>query len=739
MQIASFLLLIGVALLGAFREPEAYLRFFEALRDFALTIGSMFAPVRPTVTTFSYSTAQNFPRLGEDIARGAVRFWDHFISADNFFGYLYTLAESTRWVVVTLLLLLLLLVIVFAVGYSRLTKENRCYGGRTKPLVLFQCIEKVTFRALKSALLGWIAYIKQQKGYRYALLAICLFYLNVYTILIEFVAFYLYFVLSLDAAALIGQILKLCWDAALALKFLPWWLWIPVGLYCFDTVRRRAGYRKLDAEEDKLRDFIDELAIVFMICAPMREGKTTLLTSILMSQEKMFRQKADSAIFEIRMRFPDFPWQRLQFFLRQGMKRHIIYTLVTCRDIVAQLKTIYEAPKEVQRTYLRYLRNKFRINSNLMPDLLFGYDTRRFRTAYRDELGGETLWHAIEDFAQLYFIYASPTSLIDANYNIRLENDRTDHGNYPDWEDDFFRIRNNPAHSLNAHVLNQDALRLGIQKDPANPFNNALEFGVIGQQEIGKERGNQYETQGLSVRDKYCNQKTDRYNSNLKLIGHKATVRFIPFISFGCDEQRPEDWGAEARNLCDIITIRNHSKEKIFLPFFAFEELLYRTFTPLVKKLYKKLSVYRGDMTLTVYLIVKAYGLLYDHYIRVRNTFGGYYDILQKESGMKIQSESVPSKSSSHRLFVSYKKVYSGRFATASWQPFYTERTRKSKYGLNDINTYKGLTVSKEEMQEAHSHFFEKLSMIFEGIQEDPPRDSGGRKETNGRGGDQEN
>lgn len=40
------------------------------------------------------------------------------------------------------------------------------------------------------------------------------------------------------------------------------------------------------------------------------------------------------------------------------------------------------------------------------------------------------------------------------------------------------------------------------------------------------------------------------------------------------DEQRPESWGADARELADILYVANSGKPKLALPFYTIEEML---------------------------------------------------------------------------------------------------------------------------------------------------------------------
>ncbi len=82
-----------------------------------------------------------------------------------------------------------------------------------------------------------------------------------------------------------------------------------------------------------------------------------------------------------------------------------------------------------------------------------------------------------------------------------------------------------------------------------NPKAGSFEFGVVGITEIGKERGNNLELKEVKKGADDTNQKNDLFNSWLKMCRHSATVDNFPFIKVFTDEQRPESWGADARDL----------------------------------------------------------------------------------------------------------------------------------------------------------------------------------------------
>ena len=55
---------------------------------------------------------------------------------------------------------------------------------------------------------------------------------------------------------------------------------------------------------------------------------------------------------------------------------------------------------------------------------------------------------------------------------------------------------------------------------------------------------------------------------------HSATVDNFPFIKVFADEQRPESWGADARELAEVITILSAGERQIAMPFYTIEEMV---------------------------------------------------------------------------------------------------------------------------------------------------------------------
>ncbi|MDE7295800.1 MAG: hypothetical protein K2N84_00900, partial [Clostridia bacterium] len=609
-------MLAGILVLGCLRCSQAFLRFWESVRDFFHSCGYFTQfPVPPTVTGISYGMGEAAPRVWAEVVEVAKLFGSRFMSAENFFSYLGIVASGLMKFVYFFLVFAVCVGLPFGLClYKSIKTQKRGEHNKpTKALLKFLRFEERVIAPCRRFIKGFGKFYRRHKLYSVSAIIIALYFMNAYALVLEALAWLFYFCLSFDLPSLGVQAIKLCYDVGIAFRLFPWWVWLIVGLYVFDKIRREIGYRRLEKREDQLRDFIDERPIVSMICAPMREGKTTLLASLLMSLEKKMRDDAKDGMRDIDMKFPRFPWIVLEKMIQKEMKRHRIFTLETTREWVAGIFAMYKALKEDPRTlksYRRWIRKEYGLT---FDNAFFGYDTAHLPMEYNGGLGKESIYTAIMNYAQLYVIYVSPTSMIASNFPVRLDDDYDDIGNFPRWDDDFFRKEPSSLEkSRMSHVLVQDSMRLGKTKDPNNPYKDSLEYGVIGFTEVGKERGNQKDMEGVKRDSDEVNQKNDLFNSQLKLIGHSATVYFIPFIRFLCDEQRPESWGADARELCDIITLAEKSSDKILLPFFAVEEALYLVAKKIFGKLYDEQRYNRGDQTLPMYLLKGIYKKIYD-------------------------------------------------------------------------------------------------------------------------------
>ena len=365
-----------------------------------------------------------------------------------------------------------------------------------------------------------------------------------------------------------------------------------------------------------------------------------------------------------------------------------VYNLATVRVWIEKKRTRYEKHR-----------------SNRLQ--LYGYNSGRYGLEYDDALSVKSLFDALETYAQAYFIYVLQSSLIVSNYSVRTDNDVVTRGNFPVWSLDFFTDRRRS--SRHAHVLDFDVLRLGKKIRENNPYACSFEFGVVAITEIGKERGNNLELKEVRKRIDETNQKNDLFNSWLKMCRHSATVDHFPFIKVFTDEQRPESWGADARDLCDIVNIVSAGDAKLALPFYTVEEMISEWAFHRFISLYYNFRFRRGDNTLLVHILKQATAWLWKRNVRICNKYGYTVLKIEKERGT-MDGKTVPK-----RYYLVNRKIYSNRFTTDCFADYFQDMAKKTNVGLMDYIEYATEKASVEELKMQNSYFINGLYGKSEG------------------------
>ena len=307
---------------------------------------------------------------------------------------------------------------------------------------------------------------------------------------------------------------------------------------------------------------------------------------------------------------------------------------------------------------------------------LFGYDSRKYGLTYDDALKESYLFDVLSTYAQAFFIYVLETSLIVANYSVRTDNRLLSDGNFPLWALDFFS--DGQRRSRHSHILDFDVLRLGKKVLENNPKAGSFEFGVVAITEIGKERGNNLELKEVKKKNDETNQKNDLFNSWLKMCRHSATVDNFPFIKVFTDEQRPESWGADARDLCDIVNIVSAGDTRLALPFYTIEDMLSEMAFNRFIALYYDFRYRRGDNTLLVYLLKSVTAWIWKRNARVYNKYGYSIVKVEKERG------TMDGKAENKRYFLMNYKIYRKRFTTDCFSDYFNDLASKTNVGLSD-------------------------------------------------------
>ena len=695
----------GLLLLGFLRAPGACLRFWEGVRDFGLSFFGSDA-----VTALPYGIVEGFPRAMSELVALFEKFFAQLFTKENFLEYLSRLGGVFLNISYGLVYALLPVTLLFSFAMFSVRRRNRDYGKKSKPLQAFLCVRRRVLLPAGRYIKGFLRFFRREKKYFVTSILIALFFLNVYTIALEALAYYFFFLLSEDLTPGFGvQIVKLLYDVFTAFRFLPLWMWVLIGIKLFDMMRKVIGYRRLEKTEEDLRKFLDERGVNILICGAPRMGKTTTLVSIVRTLMAVSRQNAKAGMRDLDRKFPDFPWIVLEKMIAKDYKRRRFRNLY---HLSLWTDEMIENSRHGGKEWLRKLKKSYRSCCAVPFEYpFFNYDTKRFKTVYRGGLGEETIEEAVKDYAALYLIYIQPM-LIIANFSIRSDDDLVDLGNFPLWRDDFFRHEPDPiSRSRFSKILNQDLLRPGKQMDPKCEYANSFEFGVIAETEVGKERGNQFDRAGKKKEDAEANTLNDKRDDLFKLMGHLGTIYNLRFALYVGDEQRASSWSANAMELCDVVTIRKRGKEKILMPFFGVEELLHLIAHKLFGSYYDDVRLNRGDTTLTTYLFAHLSKAVEDHYHYIVNRFGGHH--LKVNVALAMKQDGDEDALSKGKIFIANAKVYSHVFRSAAWNRFMEKRAGRSTSGIEDIPAFDSLDASFENFLEMRSYFFRDLVKVF--------------------------
>lgn len=669
---------------------NSYLRILESLMDCLNSIKYYFCNLFSIdaickISVIEPSSVYNPSGGNPDgigISRGDfVGFWTRLFDKENFVNWwehLFVCTANFLKILVIILPIVLLVLYIVCRVYKRC---NTRHNIDTIPLKVFKGISRFTYQPIKRFTVDFVCFLKANRWLVCLWLFIWTMNLNLLTVVIEFIAYYLYFAISYDFVNIPFQFVKLWQDVGGFIKPM-WWALFPLLFVVWDRWRKRKAMDRLEHMELMNCGFINELPIVSMSCGSMGKKKTTAITDMALSQEVIFRREAYERLYKQDLKFPHFPWISFEKDICKCMENGNVYNLASIKKWVREKRDEFEATHNSQ--------------------LLYGYDYNRYGYTYEDKLKVESVWDVLETYAQLYFIYVIESSLIVSNYAIRVDNKQFSEGNFPLWDTDFFgdRRKDRDRHS---HILDFDVLRLGKKMIENNRNSGSFEFGVVVITEVGKERGNNLELKEVKKSKDETNQKNDLFNSWLKMCRHSATVDNYPFIKVFTDEQRPESWGADARDLCDILTIVSSSETKLALPCYTIENNLCEWAFDKFKTMYYDMRFLRGDNTLLVHILKTIVAKLFAHNMRIYNQYGYSELKIEKERG------TLDGKPEEKRYYLMNKKIYSSRFSTDCFSDYFNDMALRTSVGLKDYIEYASEKAIVDELKMQNSYFVNAL------------------------------
>ena len=704
----------------AFYFLDSFYRIYVALKDLFYSILYYFYSLfflhidfDPSVVDLvDYSNF--FPSSGSGTGGTIIPLtYDLFpVKMSMYFHSLFNLENMAKYLVLLLnqfsiflrwVLILMPLFLVFSLSYKQIFVKNKSeIATNSKSLIRWNKLKLKIFDPLIIWFKNMINYFKVHKIF-YIIWVVCFcLYFNFFSIAVDFVAYYFYFIVSFDFLNVYIQFYKLFLDLKVVFEFVPFPIFIILGLYIFDRIRKSHAISVLNHHELMNRGFINSCGQATFITGTPGTGKTTALTDMALSQEVMFRNKALELMNKAQIEFPYFPFIVLEKTLQNCFADKSIFNLSSC-SVFARKTT---------KTFYSFLDKD---DFGGACSTLFGYDFLTYNLQFDDGnkivdfLSVVDPEHSVlEIYCKLYYVFVCQSSLIVSNYGVRSDYSFADIGGFPMWQYDFFNSSSvhslDPEVSNNSHILDWDSLRIGKKMVDNNVLSNAFEFGVVVITEIGKERGNQYDTKGMKKNDLSVNQVNDQFNNFLKLVRHSATIDNFPFIKILFDDQRAESLGADGRELCEkIIHIKEKSDPKSSLWLFRLESIIYDFCTSKYYSFHNRFRFFRTDYTLYSHFIDFIYSKLYSNYIKLFNKY--CYSV----QSVDVESSKLDGSFESFQYFLSYKKIYSYRFATDSFSDYFYRKSEKSGVGIDSLTCFKVYRATLDELVSEHSFLFNSL------------------------------
>lgn len=586
----------------------------------------------------------------------------------NLLYYTMLLVMWSPAIILSFILIKKLIVAIFL-------RENTKHGQITLPLKGYLWVSKVSITPSVNYSRNWWQYIKQSK-LRFVLITIWALNLNIPSILIPILPYYLYCCFNMTFGNLYEflkfEILKTKYFLMLGLIVI-----IPILVILLDKWRISHALNKLRSFEEYNRQVLDGRELVTYKDGVMGCGKTRLMTQEVLEMSVIFTEKALELKNTCKKMFPFFPWLLYELDIEKNIKEKKIYSLASATSYIANIEKEFNEDKHN----------------------LFNYNYRKYKPTYYNGLVVNNLFDVLKDYAKLHFIYIFIGSYILSNYPIRESKEMMTVGNTVRWDCDFFNFNKYfDESSYYSKILNFDMLRMLKQFEENDPKNDSLEFGIIAITEADKEQANAVVTMHDSSESPYPNPKNDGITMFEKYIRHRATIMGYCFAVVFKDGQRVMSLNADTRELSTLEHLQKPSKEKNALPFFWIEKTAGKISNFIDRKFLDDKEYYRGDNTLFYYMLMYVSAVLYNFYYRRKNRYG--YAIATKvlEAGVMDGKETLV------KMYLLFAIVYADAYKTDTHSANFEEKSSKSGTGILNYDSYQKTKMSDTELDKQNSY-----------------------------------
>lgn len=687
LHIVAAVFIVSLCVGLSFLLTPLFNRFWIALRDFGLCIAyfiqrffgiedwdiHVYINESVYVEGFSLSLLPDNPGLF---------FNELWLSIKNIFsiGYWINFHNHLFPIILGLIFIIIFLVILFALLLlflrSYFKNHDEAVGVETRPHKIYMH-RRYIFTFIKEYIVDLLTMIKEIWYYRLLLILAALFFSNVLAIAFSLVGYLFYFLVTFDFLSIWFQIVRLFTDISFLFKFyfLPFWI-----IFIFVMIKRKfiktANNKKGRILVENKKFVYNKTSISTLFVGLMGLGKTTLMTDISITTEEMFFEKAKEMMDEIIYSFPLFDFRPFEKYLDNLIESHVIFNLANTK---------------------LYLNNHIKDSDTNDNDYLipqYAYENGNAIIFLKDKL---------VEYGQLYLLYNS-SSLIYSNYAIRSGIFAYSVDHLKEYVNDFIRSNDDYYESSNfAHIFDFNNFRTEKKINNRLEYSKVCDFGVFALDEIGKERLNKIELEDIKKGSDDVNQKNDGFNKYIKMGRHTATINNYPFFKVYSAEQRIDSVPADFRELNNkIFLIKDNVEKKNLFPFYDYLNFIISIPEGFVFSLYNKYRFNRDENSLIFQIIKNILSFIYRFRERMNNLYGFRILTLGIVNADGVETGTC-------RYYLLNSKIYNRRFSTDAYADVFDNQHLESKFGINDVISYKKEKASLDELRLQNAYFIDSL------------------------------
>lgn len=703
--ILSSLILLGILVFGVFCLRPIFIRSGQVVIEFGTSIGFYFQEIFDAEWGINFDVSSNnnyfkgfsldlIPDEPEMFFRSLGLVFLNLFNKDFFERCIYDLSQNGKFLTLFITTILILFLLLRLILRNYLEDDSKKAGNVSKPLLAFDkfvdvfniCIDNVHEFI-------WFFF---NSFFKIIFIIEILYFTNLINAFVYLISVYFYFCASFNVVSIYYLIKKILIDISFLFKKEWIWFWIILGYVVLKSLFNKIALKRIHKYHVKDICFVNDLGLLTLITGTMAKGKTTCMTDMGLNMESIYREVALDKMTKLSLEFPEIDFRIFEINLDQAFKEHRIFNLYSCKE------WIYE---NIDEYYLEY--------------------------SYFDGLKEISLYDIYYNYAQLYWLYTSPTSYIISNYAVRSGLMIYSDKHLMRWTDDFFSSSVDNYYNSNfSHIIDYNNFRPLKKVDNRLEWSSSIDIGVFLNDEIGKERLNKNELEDVKKNDSIANQKNDGLNVSLKLARHQSTIDHYPFFKWIGAEQRSQSVPADYRELNDVIlNMSSEMKEKNCYPMYFIIDWFLSLIEGILMNSFLEFRHNRDDLTLLFQLTKNILSWV----IKTRKYFDHKY-------GVKVVYFDVLDGSEKHigdkKYYLIKQKIYSSRFATDAYAGINEKRYSSSSFGLNDIETYECEKASEDEFKKQNSYLMNDLfSVKKKVVQKDKqkgflwkPIDKGGKK-----------